>query len=102
MVLPTRIQHNLSFLKNLVSAKNKKEFLRKSSDYNILAVVEICYNLIKFRYSLTPKQIDSLRVFAEDIRKISKSKNRQKAEKLLVSLKPKIFTRLIKPLLKQQ
>jgi superfamily I DNA/RNA helicase len=88
----------LDFLKKLLKSDIKK-CLAQADDSQILILVEICYNIIKFRYSLSTKQLKALYPFAENIRQIAKKRNRKQAEHLLLSL-PKIFySKLIAPLL---
>lgn len=88
-----------SFFKNLLES-DIKNCLQNASDSEILSLVEVCYNLIKYRYKLSAKEIKSLQSFAHQIRNLSKTKSRKTAEKILISL-PKIFySRLLTPLLK--
>lgn len=101
---PLRIQRNLEFLKRLNSSEDiniLKENLKNASHEELLTLVEICFNLIKFRYILSKAQLNTLRIFAPTIRKIAKTRNRAKAEKLLISIQKKFYSRLLDPLFKK-
>jgi hypothetical protein len=93
-----RVKTNLQFLQQLSQTKTPPELLKKATDDQILTIVEICHNLIKFRFHLNTKQLQSLRKFAVHIRFISRIRNRAQAEQTLTSLPPIFFTRLLQPL----
>lgn len=101
MAVPTRIQINSEFLKNLHSSSNAKTFIKEAKNDQILSLVEICYNLIKFRYFLNRRQLEALRKFAPQIRQLAKIRRREKAEKILIQLPVPFYRHLLTPLLQR-
>lgn len=101
MFVPSSVEKNLNFLKNLAQTQNPQNFIEQASEQEILCLVEICFNLISYRYSLSRKQLNALRRFATQIRLLSKIRSFKKAKQLLKSLPPPFYNKIILPILQK-
>lgn len=97
--LPKRVARNRAFLKKLFVSKSVTKILRSASDDEILTIVEICYNIMRFRFNLSQTEKDSLRQVAGQIFDLSELRERQAAEKLLLdySFPRTFYSRLLAP-----
>lgn len=76
------IKQNAEFLQKLASTKSDKKknaiILNASTD-QILSIVEICANILKFNFTLTKKQKRKLAKYADFYRSIARSKTEKGA-----------------------
>lgn len=76
------IKENAEFLQKLASTKSDKKkntiILNASTD-QILSIVEICANILKFNFTLTKKQKRKLAKYADFYRSIARSKTEKGA-----------------------
>jgi hypothetical protein len=99
---PERVQNNFEFLKSLNNLKTGiPEFIRGANDDQLLTLVEIAFNLIKFSYTPTPKQLKSLYPFAAIIRQLARTRSRRRAQQILTSQPHQFYYRLLQPLILQ-
>ena len=76
------IEKNVSFLQKLASTKSdrkKNKILLSATTDQILAIVEICANILKFNFILTLAQKKKLSKYADFYRSIAKSKTEKSA-----------------------
>lgn len=78
------VKHNVDFLQKLASTKSDKKknsILLEASAEQILAIVEICANILKFNFTLTKNQKRKLSKYADFYRSIARSKTEKGARK---------------------
>lgn len=78
------IGENLKFLQKLAKTRSdpkKKALILKASSDQILAIVEICINILKSKFTLTPLQRKKLALYAEYYRKIARTRTEKSARK---------------------
>lgn len=78
------IRENLEFLQKLSktsSEKKQKALLLTASADQILAIVEICANVLKYNFILTRRQKLKLAKFADFYRSISRARSERTARK---------------------
>jgi hypothetical protein len=76
------IKENVEFLQKLASTKSEKKknaLLLNASAEQILAIVEICANILKFNFALTKPQKRKLARYADFYRSIARSKTEKGA-----------------------
>ena len=77
-----RIKENTVFLKNLASTKSEKkknQLIQNATADQILAIVEICANILKFNFTLNDKQKKRLAKYADYYRSIARSRTEKTA-----------------------
>lgn len=80
------IRDNYQFLQRLAktnSDKKKNALLLSASADQILAIVEICANVLKHNFTLSRKQKIKLAKFADFYRKLSRTRTEKSARKYL-------------------
>ncbi|CAK5009700.1 unnamed protein product [Meloidogyne enterolobii] len=80
------IHENLQFLRLLAKTKSHRKLqrlLRLSNTNQLLAITEICLNIIKARLKLTPRQKKRLIPYADFVRKMSRIRSELGARKIL-------------------
>lgn len=80
------IRENSEFLKKIASTKSdrkKDELLKTASADQILALVEICANILKFNFKLNKRQRKRLAKYADYYRSIARSRTEKTARKRL-------------------
>ncbi|KAL7079495.1 hypothetical protein ACQ4LE_001208 [Meloidogyne hapla] len=80
------IRENYQFLQRLAktsSDKKKNSLLLTASADQILAIVEICANVLKHNFTLSRRQRQKLAKFADFYRKISRTRTETSARKHL-------------------
>ena len=96
---------NANFLRHLACTKsqNKRRKLLKGADSEkLLALAEICLNIIKSRFRLTTRQKKRLMPYAEFVRRMSRARSERGARKVLVQKgggAPGVFAALLTPVL---
>lgn len=96
------VKNNVDFLKKLgktKSVKKRNKLLSEANSEQILAILEICINTLKFRVKLTSKQRQKLLTFAEYLRKLSRTRSEKSARKVLQSGDGSVLPALIIPIL---
>lgn len=76
------IKENAEFLQKLASTKSDKKkntIILSASTDQILSIVEICANILKFNFTLTKKQKRKLAKYADFYRSIARSKTEKGA-----------------------
>lgn len=97
-----KIIENKEFLKKLARTKTpsiKEQLLVNATTAEILSIVEICYNLLKFKIPLTPSQKRKLAVHANFIRKLSRTRSEKSARKILQKGGGPVLAALLVPVL---
>ena len=80
------INENAAFFNKLASIKSdsrKNELLKEASAEQILGLVEICANILKFNFRLTNPQRRRLAKYADYYRSIARSRSEKTARKRL-------------------
>lgn len=80
------IKENIEFLQKLAttrSDKKKNTLLLNASAEQILAIVEICANILKFNYTLTKSQKVKLAKYADFYRAIARTRTEKGARRRL-------------------
>jgi predicted esterase YcpF (UPF0227 family) len=80
------IRENVDFLKQLAATKSdrkKNALLLQATSDQILAIVEICANVLKYNFSLTGKQKRKLAKFADYYRALSRARTERSARNRL-------------------
>jgi hypothetical protein len=80
------IRDNVDFLKQLAATKSdrkKNSLLLQATSDQILAIVEICANVLKYNFSLTGKQKRKLAKFADYYRALSRARTERSARNRL-------------------
>lgn len=100
-----RIQDNSDFLKKLArtkSAKKRKRILKRADTNQLLAIAEICLNIVSSRFKLTTRQKKRLLPYADFVRRVSRLRSARGARHLIVQKGSGIggvFAALITPVL---
>jgi hypothetical protein len=101
-----RVLDNYSFLRQICrtrSAKTRERLLSEASADQLLAIVEICSNILKGTFNLTGRQRDKLVPYAQQIRQLSRSRSEQGARRRLLQQQRQtghgLFTTLLAPIL---
>ena len=99
------IHDNFQFLKNLSKIKSPKKlyrYLKHANSHQLLAIVEICLNIVCSRFQLTSRQKKRLMPFADFVRRMSRLRSEKGARKFIVqkgSGAPALFGALLTPIL---
>jgi hypothetical protein len=81
-----RIINNVSFLKAIAKSKNpaiRANKLKLASTDELLSIVEIAFNILKGKFTLSPSQRRRLLPFATAIREISRLRSEKSAKRVL-------------------
>jgi hypothetical protein len=77
---------NIGFLRTLSKTKSetrRRRLLKKATSSELLAIVEICLNIIKSRFRLTTRQKKRILPYAGIVRSISRIRSERGARKIL-------------------
>lgn len=80
-----RIVKHYFFLKKLSKSSNEQQLdlVKNATDDQILAIVEICVNVLKQSFKITNKQRSKLVPHANIIRKMSRCRSAKSAKKII-------------------
>src|ERR1700677_1145524 len=81
-----RIVNNYSFLKSIQRTRcpiKRNSLINKAQGDQLLCLVEICSNILKERFNLTPKQRSRLYPYVNLIRNLSRARSENKARHLV-------------------
>lgn len=96
---------NKKFLSELAKTKSSRKrykLLKKATREQLLAIAEICLNIVSCRFEINARQKGRLQPYASIIRQISRLRSEKGARKLIVqkgSGFPGLFASLIAPIL---
>lgn len=79
--------NNSQFLHQLASTKSenkKRKLLKQAATDQLLALAEICLNIVKSRFKLTTRQKKRLLPYADFVRRLSRARSERGARKILV------------------
>jgi hypothetical protein len=99
------IYHNKDFLKKLSQTRSSikcKYILKKATTTQLLALVEICLNILISRLNLTARQKRRLFPHAQFLRQLSRARSERGARKLSIqtgSGVPGLFAAILTPIL---
>jgi hypothetical protein len=99
------IHENYQFLKSLSKIKSPKKlhrYLKHANSQQLLAIVEICLNIVCSRFQLTSRQRNRLMPYADFVRRMSRLRSEKGARKFIVqkgSGAPAVFGALLTPIL---
>lgn len=80
------INENISFFKKLASTKSdkkKNDLLKEANADQILGLVEICANILKFNFHLNKRQKRRLSKYADYYRSIARARSEKSARRRL-------------------
>lgn len=92
------------FLKRLSATKShrvRNQLLTNANEEQLLSILEICVNILKFRVKLLPHTRRRLAVHAQLLRALSRARTPKRVRHLLQSSSGKIFTPLLTPVLRR-
>ena len=78
------IRENTAYLQKLASTKSeerKRQLIENATADQILAIVEICANILKFNFTLTKGQKRKLAKYADYYRSISRARTQETAKR---------------------
>lgn len=85
-VSPT-VHENFEFLKTLAqtrSLRRRKRLLKGATSAQLLAIVEICLNILRNRFTITTRQRNRLVPHADIVRQLSRIRSEQGARRRIV------------------
>ena len=97
--------NNKNFLLHLARTKSqnkRKRLLKSACASELLALVEICLNILRSRFNLTTRQKKRLLPYADFVRRLSRARSERGARKLVVQTGSGIgalFPALLTPIL---
>jgi hypothetical protein len=97
-----RVVHNYDYLKKLgktTSEKKRRHLLNSAGCEELLALVEICLNVLNGNFCLSSKQKQRLAPFAKDIRQLARVRSERGARKLVQQSGGSLFAPLLAPIL---
>lgn len=74
----------LKILSRIKSSKKLRQHLKQASSSQLLAIVEICLNIVCSRFRLTPRQKNRLLPFADYVRRMSRLRSERGARKFII------------------
>ena len=96
------IVRNKDFLQELTSTRSEKEknqLIREATAEQILAIIEICINILNFNYTLTKTQRRKLAKYADFYRSLARIKSEKGARKKLQEGRGIILGTLLTPII---
>ena len=96
------VKRNITFLRKLAKTKSekiRKRLLDNASSEQILAIVEICVNILKFRFRLRNLQRHKLAQHAPVVRKLGRARSEKTARRILQTGGGNMLGPLILPVL---
>ena len=96
------IRQNTPFLKELASTKSdskKNKLIQEATVEQILAIVEICANILKFNFTLTKLQKRRLAKYADFYRELARTRTEGSARKKLQKGNGIVLGALLAPVL---
>jgi len=93
-VIGPRILENYSFLTKIAKSKSERKrlnSLRNANRDELLALVEVCSNILSSNFNLTTRQKNKIVPFANYIRKLSRFRSESEARKFVVQKGAGIF-----------
>lgn len=102
------VYENSNFLCALArtkSANRRAKLLKRANSNHLLALAEICLNIVKQHFSLTARQRNRLMPYAEFIRRMSRARSERGARHLLATTQKGagfgvgLFSALLTPIL---
>lgn len=84
------------------SIKRRRRLLKAASSVQLLALAEICLNIVKARFQLTTRQKKRMMPYAEFIRRMSRARSEGGARKTLhkgSGFSPHLFPALLTPII---
>ena len=102
-MFPDYIVENKDFLQNLSKTKSPKKIIkliRNASDEQLLAIVEICYNILRGELQLKNHKRKSLSVYGDYFRTISRARTpKAAANRIQTGGNPAVIGAIIAPVL---
>lgn len=88
LLIPNFVCSNIGFLRALSRTKSerkKKQILKRATTDQLLAIIEICLNVVKNRYvRLTKRQRSRLLPYVDAVRRLSRVRSEQGARRILL------------------
>jgi hypothetical protein len=103
--IPSHIYNNSTFFRQLANCKSdqkRRRLLKNSTSTQLLALAEICLNILASRLSLTTRQKRRLMPYADFVRRMGRARTERGARKLIVqkgSGSAGLFAALLTPIL---
>ena len=93
-VIGPRVLENYSFLRKIAKSKSDRKrlsALRNANRDELLALVEVCSNILSSNFNLTTRQKKKIVPFANYIRKLARIRSESGARKIIVQTGAGIF-----------
>lgn len=101
-MVSNRVIDNKDFLKKLAYSRSfvkRNQLIINATTDEILTIVEICVNILRYRFPLKSRQRRRLSIYAEFLRKLSKVRSDKSARVLLQKGEGFPFAALLLPIL---
>lgn len=101
MVAPS-VKANINFLRRIAkctSERKRVKYLQEAADDELLAIVEIAFNVLKGKLRLTNCQKNKLVQVANDARRLSRSRSAKSAREIIQKGGSVLLTSLLTPVL---
>lgn len=101
-VVGPRILENYTYLKRLVKTKSEGKRLnlvKEASRDELLALVEVCSNILSSNFSLTKRQKEKILPYANYMRKLARIRSEVGARKIVQRGEGVFFSALLVPVL---
>ena len=85
-IIGTNVCDNINFLRTVArtkSVRKQRRLLKKATSSELLAIIEICLNIIRARFQLTTRQRNRIIPYAEFVRRLSRIRSERGARKIL-------------------
>jgi len=92
-----------AFLKRLSATKShhvREQLLGDANEEQLLSILEICVNILRFRFQLLPQTRRRLAAHAELLRALSRARTPRRVRHLLRTSSGRIFKPLLSPVLR--
>lgn len=107
--MPKKVQHigqrvldNFTFLKQICktrSSKRQNKLITDASTDQLLALVEVCSNILKGQFKLSDRQKNKIIPFAPTLRKLSRARSDKGARRIVQSGGAALIPALLAPVL---
>lgn len=97
------VQENVEFLSKLAQTKSRRvqiQLIRAASRSQLLAILETCINILKYRFPLKNQQKRRLKPYANYIRRIARKRTPEGVREILQATNTSTYRPLLLPVVK--
>jgi len=95
-----RFKRNIPFVKLLLKEKdekNRQQMIKNAGTDEIFALMDAAYNILNFKFPLTPKQRRKLAGFAKSLRHLAKKKTADQGRRIIQKGRGPLIAALLVP-----